>query len=315
MPGWEDAPMTDEPFDPADIGRAHRATDPIHSLIYFASDADDVLVAAGLRPGRMVYFASRSAPMGAVTGAVVTATFYSFNPELIARFFPRAWTLVSPEDVISARFVAADVALRRLIGEEALTTPETHELLELMREATTACRPEGRPLYASHAALAWPEKPALALWHAATLLREYRGDGHLMALTAVGGLSGIEALITHTATGRGMTVDSAKLLRGWSEEQWSAAENRLRDRGLLDDNGALTAEGISLRMHIEAATDELGGAPWRHLGSARTRRVVELAKPLARIAAGNGAFPATVFATSRSRERGADPAPKVVLRG
>ena len=29
---------------------------------------------------RMQYFASRSAPMGAVTAKVVAATFYNFNP-------------------------------------------------------------------------------------------------------------------------------------------------------------------------------------------------------------------------------------------
>jgi helix-turn-helix protein len=38
-----------------------------------------------------------------------------------------------------------------------------------------------------------------ALWHAITLLREYRGDGHIIALVA-NGLSGLEALITCAAT-------------------------------------------------------------------------------------------------------------------
>ena len=35
-------------------------------------------------------------------------------------------------------------------------------------------------------ALAWPDAPQLALWHAVTLLREHRGDGHISALTAAG---------------------------------------------------------------------------------------------------------------------------------
>lgn len=282
-------------LDPADIGRAHRATEPLHSLIYFAADADERLVATGLRPGRMTYFASRSAPMGAVTAGVVTATFYNFNPELIARFFPRAWTLATPESVVAARFEAADIALRRLLGDEVVTAPETAELAGLLRDASTACRPEGRPLYAGHAGLDWPGAPHLVLWHAASLLREYRGDGHISALVAAG-LSGIESLITHTATGRGMLVDAAKMLRGYSDEQWSLAEDGLRARGLLDADGALTAEGVALRSAIEAQTDELGAAPWQHLGPAGTKRVIELAKPLARRAAANGAFPDTVFA-------------------
>ena len=149
-------------LDPADIGRAHRATDPIHSLIYFAADSDERLVASGLRPGRMTYFASRSAPMGAVTAGVVAATFYNFSPDLIARFFPRAWTLVSPQEVVAARFAGADVALRRLLGEDVVDAPETAELAELLREGVTACRPDGRPIFAGHAGLDWPDAPHLA---------------------------------------------------------------------------------------------------------------------------------------------------------
>src|SRR5512132_3432075 len=35
--------------------------------------------------------------------------------------------------------------------------------------------PAGRPLFAAHATLPWPDRPHLALWHAATLYREFRG--------------------------------------------------------------------------------------------------------------------------------------------
>ena len=48
-----------------------------------------------------------------------------------------------------------------------------------------------------------PEQPHLAFWHATTLLREHRGDGHLAALLELG-LDPLEALVTHTATGKGM---------------------------------------------------------------------------------------------------------------
>ncbi len=40
----------------------------------------------------------------------------------------------------------------------------------------------------------------LALWHAATVLREHRGDGHVAALVAAG-LDGRQALVTMAATG------------------------------------------------------------------------------------------------------------------
>ena len=275
------------------IGRAHRATDPLHTMIYFVPEAEEHLVAAGLRPGRMCYFASRSAPMGAVTAGTVAATFYNFNPELVARFFPRAWTLATPDAVVAARLTAADAALRRLLGPAA-DSAEVAELAELTRAATEALGPEGRPLFAGHAGLDWPDSPLLVLWHAATLLREYRGDGHLMALQRAG-LDGLEAIVTHTATGRGFTVEAAQLLRGWSTEQWAAATDRLRERGLWDGD-SLSDAGEQLRREIEAETDALDTAAWAHLGPERTARVIELGKQLSGRLAAAGAFPAELFA-------------------
>jgi hypothetical protein len=262
-------------------------------MVYFAPEAEQEYTAIGLRPGRMGYFASRSAPMGAVSAGVVAATFYNFNPEVVARVIPRAWTLASIEDILAARLRVADLALRRLLGP-AIDAPEVGEAVQLSREATQAMAPEGRPLFAAHAGLAWPEQPHLALWHAATLLREYRGDGHLIALQTAG-LSGIESIVTHTATGYGFLEGPAKLLRGWSDEQWAAAIDGLRARGLMDADG-LTAEGLALRVRVEAETDRLDAAPWQRLGPQRTTRLIELGKGLSRIVAGNGAFPADVFA-------------------
>jgi hypothetical protein len=280
---------------PAELaGRAHRATESLHSMVYFVPEAEEQLVSIGLRPGRMCYFASRSAPMGAVSAGVTAATFVNFNPDLVAKFIPRAWTLASIETILDARLRAADLALRRLLGD-ALDGPEVGELAELTRIATTALAPEGRPLYAGHADLAWPDEPHLVLWHAVTLLRESRGDGHTMAL-AHARLNGIESIVTHTATGRGFTVDAAKLLRGWSDEQWQTAVAGLQKRGLMDGD-ELTDEGAAVRAAVEAETDQLDAPPWEHLGTERTARVIELGKILSRTIVGNGAFPASgVFA-------------------
>ena len=278
-------------------GRAHRATEALHSLIYFAPEAEQQYTAIGLRPGRMGYFASRSAPMGAVSAGVTTATFYNFNLETVARVIPRAWTLASPEDVLTARFTVADLALRRLLGE-AVDSPEVAEAGELARQASTGLAPEGRALFAGHAELAWPHEAHLVLWHAMSLLREYRGDGHVMALQTAG-LSGIESIVTHTATGRGFLEAPAKLLRGWSDEQWSAAVDGLRSRGVMDADG-LTPEGTALRVRVEAETDRLDEAPWQHLGPVGTERLIELGKALSRTVVSNGAFPAGVFAAPRT---------------
>ncbi|TQN44370.1 hypothetical protein FHU33_3872 [Blastococcus colisei] len=279
-------------FDPALVGRAHRAIDPLHSQLYFAPEQDEYLGATGLRPGRMSYFAGRAAPMGAVGAGVVTATFYNFSPSLVAHMIPRAWTLASPEQVLAARLEAARASLTRLLGEAA-GSGEVAELAGLMREACDGLTAEGRPLYAGHADLPWPEEPLPALWHGATLLREHRGDGHVAVLLHAG-LTGLEALVTHCATGRGFTQAAAQATRGWRDEEWAAACAALAERGLLDDTG-LTADGQELRARIEVQTDALAADPWLSLGAEKTARVVELGKGLSRTVAEAGAFGQGIF--------------------
>ena len=131
------------------------------------------------------------------------------------------------------------------------------EAAELARRAAeSAHRPEGRPLYAAHAELPWPAAPHLVLWHAQTLLREFRGDGHVAALL-VAGLSGLESMILHIAAGEA----DARFLRrsrGWSRQTWAAAQEGLRSRGLIEgEEPVLTEAGRELRAGVEATTDRL----------------------------------------------------------
>ena len=109
-------------------------------------------------------------------------------------------------------------------------------------------------------------------------------------------LSGIEALITHTATGRGFQVPAAKALRMWTDEQWAAAQDRLTGRGLLDTGGALTPAGVALRARVEDETDRLSAAPWRGLPADEVDNFIQYAKSLTSVAVSAGAFPDTVFA-------------------
>ncbi|MGW4483414.1 SCO6745 family protein [Amycolatopsis sp. NPDC004368] len=266
--------------------------DTLHSLIYFVPEADEHLAATGLRPGRMTYFASRSAPMGAVGPGVVAATFYNFNPALVEKYIPRAWTLATPEQVTEGRFKAVDAALTRLLGDE-IHAETTAEAAELAREAVAGCESEGRALYAGHASLDWPEKPHLVLWHALTLLREHRGDAHVAALM-LHGLHGLAALVTHVASGAGFTPEMAKSTRGWSDEQWDAEVARLADQGVIGPDGDLTDKGTKLRERVEAATNAASEGPWRHLGGEKSARLAELCRPLSRAVVKAGAFPRTL---------------------
>ncbi|MGI8678556.1 MAG: SCO6745 family protein [Jatrophihabitans sp.] len=284
-------------LEPGVAARVHRSLDSLHAAIYFAPEADEEFAAIGLKPGRMTYFASRSAPMGPVAAGVTVATFYNFSPSLVARSIPSAWALASCDEILAARLRVVDRVLRRLLGDDVVRGPEVAEAGTLAREATVDLSLDGRPLYGGHAGLAWPDEPPVALWHAITLLREYRGDGHIAALLGHE-LTGLEALITHTVTGAGFTEPAAKATRGWSDDDWSTGIDRLRRRGLLDDDG-LTAAGADLRARIEADTDRLGSAPWLRLGPERVARLTELGASLTKRAVAAGAFPQGVFARSR----------------
>ncbi len=253
----------------------YHALNPLHSAFYFSPEHGREFTALGLGGESMAYLAGRAAPMGPVSAGVVTATFYNFNPELVARHIPRAWELASPAAVLDARLRITDAYLRRLLGPDVIASGRMAEAARLALRAAEACERPGRPLYAGNADLPVPDAPHLALWHAATLLREHRGDGHLAALT-MAELDGLESLVTHSATGKGFTPYFFQETRGWTQPQWEAAEERLRDRGLLDKEGELTEHGMELRRSIEENTDRLGFAPYRHLGAADCERLTEL---------------------------------------
>lgn len=291
--------------DVTESGRIARRLEPLHALVYFAEESEPRFVAAGLEPGRMSYFAGRAAPMGAVSASVVTATFFNFNHELVAQSIPKAWRLADPSALVAARFEIADAALRRLLGDDGVGSPEVAEAAGLARTAAEAATVEGRPLAAGHLDVEWPGEPHLVLWHALSILREHRGDGHIAALVAAR-LSGLEALLTATATGTGFVPGFARASRGWSREQWDAGIAGLRERGLLDpaQDLTLTPDGAALRERLEEDTDRLGAAPWDALGADGAGRLAELGTGLARTALAAGAFPAEgVFAPASGRAR------------
>lgn len=261
-------------------------------MIYFSQEAEDEFTGLGLKAGRMSYFAGRAAPMGAAGPGVVAATFYNFNPSLVARHIPKAWSIASPQQVVEARFRAADAALRRLLGDQ-VSSSEVAEAAQLARKAAEQAGGEARPLFAGHADLDWPQEPHLVLWHAATLLREYRGDGHLTALLRAE-VNGLEALITHTATGKGFVVEFAQQSRGWSPEEWAAGTEELRRRGILTSTGDLSEAGESLRQEVEAQTDRLGLRPFEALSDDDAHRLAGVGKELSK--AVSAIFPSGVFA-------------------
>jgi hypothetical protein len=283
--------MTELPF--------HRRTwmtlEPIHGMVYFSPLAGPTYEAIGL-VGREGYFASRVAPMGAVSAEVVILTFFNFAPTLIRSFIPHAWTKASPQIVLDARHQVVTDTLQQHCAEQA-NSDDTKRAAEIAKEiAIDACRRiEGRPLFAAHAALPWPDdnNPALVLWHAQTLLREYRGDGHIAAL-GVEELSGVDAHVSHIATGQ-MPVDLMRGTRSWDEADYQASVESMVARGLVarsaDGGIALTVDGQAQRQRIEDATDRLAAAPYLLVGEDTCTELRRLARPLSQAIISAGLSP------------------------
>jgi hypothetical protein len=269
-------------MDPVIARKTWRTLEPLHGFVYFSPDAERLYEKAGLKPGRMGYFASRSAPMGAVTAEVVIATFFNFHHGLVRSVIPEAWSRSTPAAVLDARLEVADTGLRRILGDDAVQSAEMAEAAALARAAADAAceRPEGRPLFAGHASLPWPSEPHLVLWHAQTLLREYRGDAHVAALT-LQGLSGLEALICHAAAGD-VPAETLRTSRAYSEEEWAAGVAALAERGVVNDDGTFTAAGRAAREEVERLTDERSVDAYDAIGETGADRLRELARPFSK---------------------------------
>ncbi|MFI8323285.1 hypothetical protein [Streptomyces sp. NPDC085529] len=259
--------------------------EPLHALHYYAPEAFEEAAALGYDTGERwpAYFAWRAAPLGLVGPDRVASAFYSFSPAMVARYVPAAWETATPGAVLAARLRGVDRSYRGLLDVTGLD-----EAAGLARRAAEAAGTAGRPLAAAHAELDWADAPHLVLWQAATLLREHRGDGHVAALLAAG-LDPVEALVSFAAVGA--APESVFASRGWSEEEWAAARERLAGRGLVDAEGAATPAGRELRAEVERRTDELAAAPWAALGPDATARLAELLGGPWLAAIGSGLLP------------------------
>jgi len=296
-PAPSPAPTEPRAFD-LRLARAMRdALEPYHFVVIFAPSALGAFRSVGLDRPWGPYFAGRTAPLGAVPPSVVDATYYHFAPTLLAAEIPPVWAAATPEKLLATRLEAADAGLREVLGDETLASPQLAEAAELAVAAAAACTAAGRPLGGANAALPVPDQPHLALWQAATTLREWRGDGHNAALL-MAGLDAVETLVSIVATGAERRT-SLQARRGWTDQEWDAAIGRLAERGLMTADGELTPAGTALRDQVEDTTDRLAAAPWQAIGVDGSRRLHELAAPLsARVAEAVGVrYPIDAFPT------------------
>lgn len=235
----------------------------------------------------MGYFAQRAAPFGVVPAEVVMATFYNFAESRVRRALPDAWTFAPPEIALDARLTGSVAALRRTLGDTDVSA-----VSELARRSAESAPLAGRALFAANASLPWPDDPIGDLWHAATLLREHRGDGHVAVLTAEG-LASRDVNVLHFSASA--PPDAARQMastsRDYDEAEWGARLNALVGRGLMRADGQLTEEGRELKQEIEGRTDRLALTAYDVLDDDEMDALIEGLDPLARAVLAAGGLP------------------------
>jgi hypothetical protein len=219
---------------------------------------------------------TRSAAMRTDNPAVVWAAFFNPNPNVINRLVPSTWEKTTFDAVLAAQTEALDDPLRTVAA--AMDPAELAELAGLCRTVTEAANQncEGRPLFAGLASLPLPSEDHLMVWHAARLLREHRGDGHIAALV-VEGLGRVDALVVHAAMLPAF-ADGLRRSRRWSMADWHASMASLRQRGWLTDDEAptFTPEGRERRAWIEDRTNQLAAVAFEPIGADGVERMIAL---------------------------------------
>lgn len=261
--------------------------EPVHAVVYFSPEPLEALREAGCRGFWMGYFANRAAPLGPAGADLVHALFYNFSHDRVARALPAAWELSSPQAALDARERGSVAALRRHLGTAA-DGPEVDRAGVLASRAAAAASLEGRVLYAANRGLPEPDEPVARLWHAATLLREHRGEGHVAALMAAG-VGGRESHVFH-ALATGSPREVYTIARDFADEEWDRHVAALRDRGLATDSG-LTDAGRALKADVERRTDALAAPAYAVLSDAELVELTDLLRPIARAVVQAGDLP------------------------
>jgi len=249
------------PDDGRTARRLSAVLEPVIGQVYFAPECHARYEALGFkgspgdmngvaRPDGVAYFTSRGSLLGQAPGVLVAAAFGVFRSDIVAAAVRRGWSLTDAPTIRTARDEGALEHLQRILGPSPAGLSTTSELL---LRSSRAVRTEGRALTAGLTALDAPDHPFGTVFRCGDILREYRGDSHIIAWVNAD-LTAIEiGLLTELYWG--LQLRTYSRTRGWSDDQYDAAEDRLRERGLIDADGHFTAMGGALREQIEVDTD------------------------------------------------------------
>src|SRR3954471_6777641 len=258
--------------------RMFELVEPIGVIPYSADEPNEAMCALGFTNYWDTYFAGRAAPLGLVPAEVVDALFYNFAPGEVARHIPKVWRTTTPDAAIAARQTGCAKALRRILADH-VDTPGFARATQLLLKAATSAPVEGRPMYAALLAMPVPDDVVKRLFHAASLLREHRGDGHIASLMAEG-IGGLEAHVLY-ALGMDMPAEKFGRIHHLPAAQLAALIDGMRDRGLIGHDGWLSEQGRAVQQRVEALTDELAAKPYEGLEVGELDELMSALEPLA----------------------------------
>jgi hypothetical protein len=258
--------------------RMFELVEPIGVIPYSAAEPNDALYALGFTDYWDTYFAGRAAPLGVTTAEVVDALFYNFAPGEVARHIPKVWSTTTPSAAIAARQTGCVTALRRILGDH-VDSPAFARAAQLLTKVATSAPLEGRPMYAALRALPIPVEVVARLFHAASLLREHRGDGHIAALM-IEGVGRLEAHVLF-ALDLGIPAEKFGRIHHLPAAQIATVVGGLRERGLIGDDGWLSEEGHAVERRVEDRTDDLAATPYGVLEPGELDQLIAALDPLA----------------------------------
>jgi hypothetical protein len=258
--------------------RMFELVEPIGVIPYSADEPNEAMLALGFTNYWDGYFAGRAAPLGRVPAELVDALFYNFAPGEVARHIPKVWRTTTPEAAIAARQNGCAKALRRILGDH-VHSPAFARATELLLSAATSAPVEGRPMYAALRAVATPDDVVARFFHAASLLREHRGDGHIAALM-IERIGGLESHVL-AALDAGTPAEKFGRIHHLPRGQLATVIAGLRDGGLIGDDGWLSEPGRAVKQRVEALTDDLAAKPYERLESDELGTLVTTLEPLA----------------------------------
>jgi hypothetical protein len=252
--------------------------EPVGAIPYSADEPNEAMFALGFTNYWDTYFAGRAAPLGLVPAEVVDALFYNFAPGEVARHIPKVWRTTTPEAAIAARQAGCVKALRRILGDH-VASASFARASELLTKAAISAPIEGRPMYAALRTLAIPDEVVARMFHAASLLREHRGDGHIAALM----VENVARLEAHVLLALDMNMPAHEFgrIHHLPAAQIGAVIAGMRDRGLIGDDGWLSEQGHGVKQRVESLTDQLAAQPYEILDPGELGELIDALEPLA----------------------------------